>query len=124
MKPRPTDKEDMGREQRRFGADVDYDTLENKKRILTFLTTTPASYLGEIAWETGLSEYTAKLVVNILRRESHIEQVPVNFDHPDQRLLFRVPDQSAINQGGYLSFSRKKWFSITPEGREMLIGEL
>lgn len=103
---------------------VDYDTTDQKNRVLSWLAKIPASYLSEIAWESGLSEYQVKLLLNILRSEGLIEQVIVSYDAPDVRLMLRVPDQSQQGQAGYASFSRKKWFAITLEGRDFLVSNL
>lgn len=96
--------------------DTDFETIENRQKILDAIQRVKASYLGEISWEAGLTEYQAKQLLNKMWKDGLIEQIPVDYYNPDKRLLGRVEDQSAKNQAGYMNFSKKKWYGLTPEG--------
>lgn len=115
-----SNKADMLKEQQAYLYDSDEETVEQKRRILTWLHNNQTSYLSEIAWEANVSEYQCKNILNMLWREKLVEHISVSFDRPDHRLMVRVADQSALGQGGYENFSRKKWFGITGEGKRWL----
>ena len=46
--------------------DLDFETKENKIKILKALKRFTAAYLTEIAWECSLSEYQTRLLINQL----------------------------------------------------------
>lgn len=93
---------------------------EHRKDILGFLKKVPASFVAEIAWETGITEYHVKPVLRELLDEEMVETIQVDPFVPDRRLAARVPDMSARGQAGFENFSRRRWFGITDEGRKFL----
>lgn len=116
-----SNKEDIINEQHQL-RDLDIDTAQTQEKILNFLINIPASYIAEIAWETQTSEYYLKNAISILERDGYVKHLRVNPDVPDIRLLMRVPDQSAVGQGGTANFSKKRWFVITDKGRDKVRG--
>lgn len=92
-----------------------------KCRILFSLRRLPASFLSEISWESNITEYETKNVLNRMFHEGLVEEIPVDWLVPDNRLLRRVPDQSAKGQAGYPNFSKKRWFGITKKGLDELV---
>lgn len=119
-KPRKSNRDDMVRDSRTLIPDADNTTVDEKKKILTWLSKVAASYQSEIAWESGMSEYQCRNIMNLLHRDKLIERVRVDFNIPDTRLIARVADQSAQGQGGFEMFSRKHWFAITNDGEGWL----
>lgn len=92
-----------------------------KCRVLYTLRRLPSSFISEIAWESNITEYEAKNVLNKMFHDGLIEEIPVDWSVPDRRLLARVPDQSAKGQAGYANFSKKRWFGVTKNGLEELM---
>lgn len=100
---------------------TDSQEQEHRKKVLTFLSRVPCSFMSEISWETGVTEYHLKPALYRLDRDGEIEQLIVDFWKPDPRLIRRVPDQSARGQGGFENFNKKRWFAITKKGLELLL---
>lgn len=97
--------------------DLDYESRSNIERILKVLKRLHAAYLSEIAWEAGLTEYQARLLLNMMWHDDLIEEIPVDYYRADPRLIARVPDLSAKGQAGYNNFCKRRWFAITEAGR-------
>ena len=95
-------------------------TNEDKRRVLLWLSRVPASFVSEICWEIGMGEVHVKTTLSALHNEGLVEEIHVDQYIPDPRLMHRVPDQSAKGQGGFANFSKKRWISITSEGRAWL----
>ena len=93
-------------------SDVDFQTQENKKRILDVLKKIPAMFLSEISWETGMTDYQTRIILNEMWRDGEVEAINVDFSKPDERLLMRVPEMSARGQGDYDNFKKKRWFGV------------
>lgn len=96
--------------------DVDFETINHKKNILKNLKRFTAAYLSEIAWESNLSDYQTRLILNELWDSGFVEQVRVT-EEGDPRLIARVSEMSAKGQGGMVNFQKKRWFAITEKGR-------
>lgn len=102
----------------------DRQEIECRVKTLTFLRSIGASFISEMSFETGITEYVLKPLVYRMEKEHLVEKIRVDFWKVDQRLASRVPDQSARGQGGFDNFSKKRWFGITKEGIQSLEGML
>lgn len=96
------------------------DASEHNAQVLLALRNYAASFISEIAWDAGLTEYQAKVCLNSLCRGELVERIPVSNHDPDPRLLSRVADMSAKNQAGYENFSRRSWFGLTEQGLRVM----
>lgn len=99
---------------------TDSQEQECRKKTLSFLKQVGASFVSEMSWETGITEYVLKPILYKMERESLVEKIRVDFWKVDPRLAARVPDQSARGQGGFDNFSKKRWFGITKDGLSAL----
>lgn len=90
--------------------DTDIDTIQKRESIQNCIKSFGATYPSEIAWETGFSDYTIKIILKLMEADKEVERISVNPHNPDKRLLARVPEMSARGEGGYDAFSRKRWY--------------
>ena len=92
--------------------DLDFITIKNKEKLIQALKRLGAAYIGELAFEIGVSEYELKGLLNKLNDEGVVERIPVEWNFVDVRLLRRVPEMSNRGQGGFDAFSRKHWYGL------------